>query len=190
MDASDSISLNLAAMDEAALSPRRSLNERVAALYEANRDGIYRFLVGQGLEPAVAQELTQDVFVDLFVALQRGADLKSEQGWLYAVAARSAVDYWRRHKRPIWVELDLHSTAADLFPSQLPSPEYQTAQNERLHLIANGLRRLSKEHRLCIHLRMQGLRYREIAKILGVSTSTAAEWISTALDRLRGEVHD
>src|ERR1022692_3420958 len=43
--------------------------ERVVALYEAHRDGIYRFLVGHGLNPATAQDVTQDVFVDLFVAL-------------------------------------------------------------------------------------------------------------------------
>ena len=47
------------------------LRERVTALYEAYRDPIYRFLVGQGLNPAIAQEVTQDVFVDLFVTLEK-----------------------------------------------------------------------------------------------------------------------
>jgi DNA-binding NarL/FixJ family response regulator len=47
--------------------------------------------------------------------------------------------------------------------------------------------KLPKEQRLCIQLRRQGLRYREIADLLGVSTSTAAEWLSSAVDRLRGD---
>src|SRR4051812_8221462 len=49
------------------LSGAASLQKRVVALYEAHRDGIYRFLVGHGLTPGEAQEVTQDVFVDLLV---------------------------------------------------------------------------------------------------------------------------
>jgi len=182
--------LNLGAMFEAAWSEKGSAHERVTALYESHRDGIYRFLVAQGLEPAAAQEVTQDVFIDLFVALQKETALRSERGWLYAVAARAAVDFWRHEKRPIWVELDSTLTPEESLSSREPTPEAQALENERLRQIADGLRRLPKEHRLCVHLRMQGLRYREIAKILGVSTSTAAEWIASSVERLRGESND
>jgi DNA-directed RNA polymerase specialized sigma24 family protein len=89
-----------------------SQQERVVALYEAHREGIYRFLVCHGLSPAEAQEVTQDVFVDLFVALDKGTAVNSEQGWLYAVAGRAAVDYWRRERRPIREQLDLSTSQA------------------------------------------------------------------------------
>ena len=56
---------------QSGVSKAGELQARVSALYETYRDGIYRFLMGQGLNPAVAQEVTQDVFVDLFVALKR-----------------------------------------------------------------------------------------------------------------------
>ena len=164
-----------------------SFKERVVSLYEAHRDGIYRFLVGHGMEPAVAQEVTQDVFVDLFVALERGTQLNSEQGWLYAVAGRAAVDYWRRGARPFEVELDPSADTALSLASKEPSPEAEAGRRERLRQVASELGRLPKEQRLCIQLRMQGLRYREIAKILKVSTSTAAEWLVSAVESLRGE---
>lgn len=182
--------LALGGIDRAALSRTETVHQRVTALYGAHREQIYRFLVGQGLPADTAQEVTQDVFVDLFVALQRGTDVKSEQGWLYTVAGRAAVDYWRRERRQVWVESDSNPIAEEAMPSKEASPESRTAERERLRHIAQGLRRLPKEQRLCIHLRMRGLRYREIAKILGVSTSTAAEWISTAVERLRGGAHD
>lgn len=166
------------------------LRDRVVALYESHRDGIYRFLVGHGLTPAVAQEATQEVFVDLFVALKKGTRVNSEQGWLYAVAGRAAVDYWRRGRRPIHVELDANSGMAANLPSTEPSPEARAGNLEQLQLLAAKLLELPKEHRLCIQLRMQGLRYREIAKILGVSTSTAAEWVVSAVEYLRGDPHD
>jgi RNA polymerase sigma-70 factor (ECF subfamily) len=146
--------------------------------------------VGQGLGPAVAQEVTQDVFVDLFLALRKGRPLWSERRWLYTVAGRAAVDYWRREGRPVWVELDSQQAAADALPSRVATPDIQASDNERLERISVAMCRLPKEQRLGIHLRMHGLRYREIASILGVSTSTAADWISAAVERLRGGLHD
>ena len=66
-----------------------SFQVRVAALY-ASRD--LPFSCGARSRP-LAQEVTQDVFEDPFVALEKGARAESEQGWLYAVAGRAAVDY-------------------------------------------------------------------------------------------------
>jgi RNA polymerase sigma-70 factor (ECF subfamily) len=164
--------------------------ERVIALYETHRDGIYRFLVGHGLNPAMAQDVTQDVFVDLFVALEKGTTVNSEQGWLYTVAGRAVADYWRRDHRSIWVELDSNPMMGANIPSGELTPEARAGHREQINRVAAGLKRLPKEHRLCIGLRMQGLRYREIAKVLKVSTSTIAEWLASAVDRLRGDAHD
>ncbi len=72
-------------------------------------------------------------------------------------------------------------------PSSEPTPEAEAEHNERLVKVAAGLKTLPRERRLCIHLRMQGLRYRKIANILRVSTSTVAEWLVSAVDHLRGE---
>lgn len=182
--------LSLGLQSEVSLSTAESARDRVTALYEQHRNQIYRFLVAQGLAPAVAQEISQDVFVDLYKAIASGAKISAELGWLYTVAGRAAVDYWRREHRPIWVELDSDSSGADEIPSAAASPETSTLEKQKLQRVANGIRRLPKEQRLSIHLRMQGLRYREIGKILGVSTSTAAEWISLAVERLRREAHD
>jgi RNA polymerase sigma-70 factor, ECF subfamily len=164
--------------------------ERVAALYEAHRDEIYRFLVGQGLEPAKAQELAQDVFMKLLVAITKGSEILSEQAWLYGVASKLAVDYWRREGRPMWIELDSFPAMAESLRSSDPTPEANCIKADRLKRVAKAMARLPKEQRLGIHLRMQGLRYREIAGILGVSVSTAAEWLSIGVERLRSAANE
>jgi RNA polymerase sigma-70 factor (ECF subfamily) len=163
---------------------------RVAALYEAHREEIYRFLVSQGVESAKAQELAQDVFVKLFVAVAKGTEIGSERAWLYGVASKLAVDYWRRDGRPMWVELDSFPAMAESLCSKDLTPEATFARKERLQRVANTMARLPKEQRLGIHLRMQGLRYRAIAKILGVSVSTTAELLSIAVERLRSAANE
>jgi hypothetical protein len=52
---------------EAAMSQIPMTEGRVAALYVTHREEIHRFLEGQGLEPAKAQELARDVFVKLAI---------------------------------------------------------------------------------------------------------------------------
>lgn len=190
MAANHHSSLSITTQVAACFAETKSIDERVTTLYEVHRERIYRFLVAQGLDPGTAQDAAQDVFVDLYMALKKRREVRSELGWLYAVAGRTAVDYWRRERRAIRVELDADPAMAEKITAQECNPETETAERERLIRIADRLRRLSKEQRLCVHLRMQGLRYREIAKILEVSTSTAAEWISSAVDRLRGGVRD
>lgn len=178
------------AISNAALSKADNLHKRVTVLYETHRDGIYRFLVAQGIPPSVAQEVTQDVFVKLFIALRDNVEITSEQGWLYSVAARSAVDHWRREGTPIWVELDAANAGTGVFTSDELGPEALAIQAENLRRFADALIHLPKEQRMCVQLRSEGLRYREIATILGVAISTASEWLSTAVERLRRAAHE
>ncbi len=159
--------------------------DRVSELYEVHRAKMYRFLLSQGLDSGTAQELAQEVFVRLFVAISKGKKILSEQAWLYGVASKLAVDYWRREGRAMWVELDSLPLPADHLPSAGPTPEAALEQQERLRRVARVLIHLPKEQRLGIQLRMQGLRYRAIAEILGVSVSTVGELISRAVERLR-----
>ena len=49
---------------------------------------------------------------------------------------------------------------------------------------------LPAEQRLCVELRSKGLRYREIAAILGVAISTVSEWLGQAVKRLRASAYD
>ncbi|MDE1162281.1 MAG: sigma-70 family RNA polymerase sigma factor [Acidobacteriaceae bacterium] len=172
------------------MSTTPTTSERVSVLYEAHRLAIYRFLVGQGLDPRTAQDVTQDVFVKLFTAVDRGMMIQSEQAWLYSVASKSAVDYWRREGRSMWVELDAAPAILESLRSPELTPEANAARSERLRRVAKAMASLPKEQRLGIHLRMQGMRYRAIAEILGVSISTTAEWLSIAVERLRGVANE
>jgi RNA polymerase sigma-70 factor (ECF subfamily) len=90
----------------------------------------------------------------------------------------------------MWVELDSFPAMADGLQSKELTPDVAAARKERLQRIAIAMARLPKEQRLGVHLRMQGLRYRAIAKVLGVSVSTTAEWLSLAVERLRSAANE
>lgn len=164
--------------------------DRVAALYEAHREAIYRFLLTRGLEPATAQELAQDAFVHLFVSLSNGAMIESERAWLYSVAAKRAVDHWRREGRRISAPLDDVPEIARSLKSNEPTPEAAVIEKQRTRRVAVALAHLPETQRAAVCLRMQGLRYRAIATALDVSLSTVSELLAGAIERLRSAANE
>lgn len=53
-----------------------------------------------------------------------------------------------------------------------------------------ALAHLPEAQRTAVHLRMQGLRYRAIAKVLDVSLSTVSELLAGAIERLRSAANE
>ena len=56
---------------------------------------------------------------------------------------------------------------------------------ERRSRLRTEIERLSVQQRACLELRAQGLRYREIGEIIGISTSAVGEFLRRAIERLR-----
>lgn len=177
-------------MTEPATRAQRSLTDHVGGLYVAHREEIFRFLAAQGIPAAMAQDITQEVFLKLLVTLRTGSRVDSPGAWLYRVAANRAIDYWRRERRLITVELDSDHPVAGSLESPDPSADDRVTQDQRMRRLGSEIRRLPKEQRMCILLRSQGMRYREISRVLGVGVSTAADWLEDAVARLRRAVDE
>jgi RNA polymerase sigma-70 factor (ECF subfamily) len=65
------------------------------------------------------------------------------------------------------------------------TPESELMERERMsrfHLAVEGL---SEQQRRCLSLRLEGLRYPEIANALGISASAVGEFLRRATERLR-----
>jgi RNA polymerase sigma-70 factor (ECF subfamily) len=77
----------------------------------------------------------------------------------------------------------------DLWASQLESaggnPEEEVIFNEKHQILRRTFEALPEVDRLCIQLRAEGLKYREIAEILGISLGGVANYLSRSFSRLR-----
>jgi RNA polymerase sigma-70 factor (ECF subfamily) len=56
--------------------------------------------------------------------------------------------------------------------------------DERRHRLRSVLDALPQRERQCLHLRNDGLRYREIAKVVGISLGAVAKLLARAIGRL------
>jgi RNA polymerase sigma-70 factor (ECF subfamily) len=157
--------------------------ERVERTYEAERDNIYSYLLYMGLPAARAQELAQDSFLKLYLKMSKGDSIENPRAWLYRVAHNLAVRSYARE--PQFDELDPDVAA----PDTRPDPERALIEKGQRSALYRAVRELSPQQRNCLHLRVQGLRYREIAEVIGISTSAVGEFLRRAAVRLKEAVN-
>jgi RNA polymerase sigma-70 factor (ECF subfamily) len=65
-----------------------------------------------------------------------------------------------------------------------PSPEDEAVSTQRQHRLLAALRALPEEDQRCLGLRAEGLRYREIAEVLGMSLGAVSISLTRSLARL------
>lgn len=164
--------------------------ELVGRAYRENRLAIYRYLIALGMNPAEAQDLAQEAFLRLYVAIRKGQRIENLRAWLFAVASNLALNQHRaRQYRPAATEQDV---AAWLQSQSDPhsDPEQALLDSERAVHLSEAIRGLSRQQQACLHLRAEGFRYREIARILGVTLPTVAEFVRRAVVRLKQVMHE
>lgn len=158
-----------------------NFQDRVVRLYEEARQDVYHYLLRLGLSPSQAQEGVQEVFLRLHSALVRGESIHNPRAWVFRVAHNLAVTEHRAGDR--WMALDPGLEAA--LTDRGPGPEARVLQRERSARVSEALAELSPQQRRCLYLRAEGLRYREIAEVIGVGVSTVSEFLTRAVARLR-----
>jgi RNA polymerase sigma-70 factor (ECF subfamily) len=120
-----------------------------------------------------------------FLRLLRSKHTYRQQGqfraWIYQIARSAHADHYRKHRRerPLEDE-DVH------IPSALPDPSAELEADQRAELVRAALAKLPAEKREVLVLsRYQGLRYSEIATLLGCPESTVKVKVHRAVKALR-----
>jgi RNA polymerase sigma-70 factor (ECF subfamily) len=156
--------------------------QEVADLYVAAREGVIRYLIASGLSPDIAAEATQEAFLRLYKARRDGQEIREPRLWVYRAARNLALNAVKRDasKQSAFSEA-LEATIANLEPSA----EERMIEREWREGFRQAVRQLSERQRLCLELRSQGLRYREIAEVLEIEISTAAEYVRRGIEELK-----
>ena len=157
-------------------------HEAVLRLFELHRDGVQRYVRALGIADRDGEDLVQDVFLALFHHVARGRPRTNLRGWIFRVAHNLALRHLTREARRRRVRADLASGWA---VAAGPTPEDSYASRQREARLAVALTALPARERRCLQLRAEGLRYREIARVLGLSLGTVANTLARALARLR-----
>ena len=152
-------------------------------MFDLWRTPLLGYVVTLRLPIEDAEDVVQQVFLSLFEHLRRGKSRENLPGWMFRVGHNLALK--RRYE--LGRQILRHAATPDLegVRDLAPNPETAVAANERQAKLLAVVAALSEQDRCCIHLRAEGLRYREIAEILGISLGSVAASLGRSLERLK-----
>jgi RNA polymerase sigma-70 factor (ECF subfamily) len=138
------------------------------ALFVRHRMPVYRWLLRFVTDQTLAEDLLNEVFLDVWRQAGRFEGRSSFSTWLLSIARFKALSARRRRTEAEWDE-KIEATVAD--PSN--DPEAVLQENERIELLRQALTRLSLEHREIIDLVYYHEKsVDECAQILGIPAAT------------------
>ena len=164
-------------------------------LHDRHASSVYGFLVRRLADPAVADDLYQEVFLRVHRARATWDPERAFRPWLFGIVHHLLTDHFReRARRPERSDADAvarASTTAGESPGQAappPDPEGAASRRESAVALDRALRALPEDEATVLVLaRVEGLPYEEIGPIVGRSPAAAKQLAYRALKRLRAE---
>ena len=133
--------------------------------------------------PDERADLVQDMLVQLWRSLPRFAGQCAPATWIYRVCLNTALT-WRRDETRRRHRVFAVETPPDAACPQ-PAPGARHEQNERLEALYSAIRRLPKTERSIILLHLDGLAYREISEITGLSENQVGVSLTRSRKKLQ-----
>jgi RNA polymerase sigma-70 factor, ECF subfamily len=158
-------------------APPVTLAGEVTDLFEQLHNPLFRYLLSLGLSVQDGEEVIQEAFLALFQHLKSGKPRDNLRGWIFRVGHNQALKVRQRHGMRA-------APPQGVLVDGGPDPEQQALRNQSQRRLAAVMRALPEQDRACLALRAEGIRYREIAEILGVSLGTVALSLERSLAKL------
>lgn len=156
-----------------------TLETEVVDLFDEHRVPVLRYLGSFGISVQDREEVVQEVFLALFQHLRRGKPRTNLHGWIFRVAHNLGLKRCQAVRRET-----LGDSADSLRIDPDPNPEEQAANGQRQTRLLAVIEALPELDRRCLYLRAEGLRYREIRDILGISLGGVALSLERSFERL------
>ena len=154
----------------------------LGTLFERHHRGVYRFFLHMLRNPAVAEDLTQEVFLKM---LKKANSFRGEgtfRAWMFSIARNVAYEHLRRHKLRQTEALD--EAGMEGLADQ-HSAEDSAAGRQQVALVMQAIARLPDAMREVILLgRFEFDSYEELGQALDCSAGTARVRMHRAMKQL------
>ena len=135
--------------------------------------------------PATAQDLTQDIFLKIWLQRDKLSEVESFKSYIYVVGRNQVINALRKKI--------VETAAADTLAlrEDLLMPDLQLEGKDAYRVLMEGVERLTPQQKLIFKMsRIEGLSHEDIARKLGLSKNTVKVHMVIALNFLRGWLRD
>ena len=170
-------------------------------LFERYRSKLFTFIWRYVRHREVAEDIFQETFVRVFARAGTYRRRAKVSTWMYTIAANLCRDELKRRKRHGTISLDepragdgpdeAWSLALTLADERGENPRASAEETEHRAALWRAVDALPDELRVTLELQtVHGLKYREVAKILGIPLGTVQSRIHNAVKLLRKQFRD
>ena len=159
---------------------RKILEEQFERILAAHGPGLSRLAASYTNTASDRDDLVQETAFAIWQALPQFRGECSERTFAFRIAHNRAITYLSRHREqhidPL-DEVELRDSA--------PGPESDFSRRQRAETLRNAVRGLPLAYRQVIVLTLEGLGYREISAVLGISESNVGARLTRARQLLQ-----
>jgi RNA polymerase sigma-70 factor, ECF subfamily len=147
----------------------KSDQEAMAALFVRYRVPVYRFVLRVVRNEATADEVTSDVFLDVWRQAATFEKRSAVSTWIFSIARFKALNALQRRRR----EEELDEEKASVVADEADDPEVALTKKDKATALRHCLQKLSAEHREIVNLVYYHHKsVQEIAGIVGIPEGT------------------
>ena len=151
--------------------------EALAELYRRTRTAVYGLALSYLKNAHSAQDITQDVYVQVWDCAEQYRPTGSPMGWLLTVCRNLCLMRMRREER--------HAALSEEEWDAIPAQESGLDAEERI-LLQHALAAIGEEERRIVLLHaITGMKHREIAALLELPLATVLSKYHRALKKMR-----
>jgi RNA polymerase sigma-70 factor (ECF subfamily) len=157
-------------------------------LYSRYRGPMFRYLLRQCGNASVAEELFQDVWMNLIRARERYEVKAAFSTFVFQMAHNRLIDYYRKvsGKLPVSYDDDLEDSQSWLVDDGQPSIDAQVDTLRQVERLLQAIDQLPEAQREAFLLKEEGgLSLEEIADATGVNRETVKSRLRYAVNKLR-----
>ena len=157
----------------------------VGALVEEHGDAVYAFCLRTLRNPALAEDVAQQVFLHALRDIARFQGRSPLLVWLIGIAAHRCMDAINSERRRLR-RIELNDQATLVVPDLACSPTDRIDRSRWIEALEKCLSVLASEVRMTVLLRFQsGMSFPEMSEVLGVRSETLQARVARALPVLR-----
>ncbi len=160
-------------------------------LFKRHKRGVFSYILRYTGNEQESEEVFQDVFIKLHRAAPTWQPTAKFSTWLYTIVRNLCIDVHRKKKIRKTLSLDEKGdneerSLYEVIPSEDPRPDSQSSDAEINQVLEKALAGINPDQREVFLLREKnGLKFEEIAEVLGVSVNTVKSRMRYALENLK-----
>jgi RNA polymerase sigma-70 factor (ECF subfamily) len=141
--------------------------EKFISLYRAFVDEIYRYVfLRTGLDTALAEDMTQEIFLDVFKGMNEFKGLCSERTWVFKIAKNKLFDFYRKQYSQKVELVDIDSPFIDCLIDPEQDTEKLMESALESQMVCDCLNRVLRHYRITLMLKyVDGKSVKQIAEL-------------------------